>query len=299
MVEDTARNDIPDHGFTHSGVFHANDVFASALLKILNPAISIERGPSVPDDYEGIVFDIGLGAFDHHQSNKRLRKNGSPYAAFGLLWERYGTRLLDLEDAQSFDTEFIEPLDAADNNSNMIDKGTISLTELVSDFNPRPPAEPKEYDKAFNEAVEWAKDILSRRILRIQKKREDYVYTRNRMDSSTGSVLVLDRHAAWQQAVVDDDSRNFDYVIYPSARGGFNVQSVPEWEYDDCGKKRIVWGSMASPFPENWRGKPADELCSLAGVSDITFCHPSGFLCCTNTVEGALSLANAALNERS
>ena len=72
--------------FTHSGNFHADDVMSSAFLKLVNPSIIIERGFSVPKDYDGIVFDIGLGEFDHHQVDNEIRENGIPYAAFGKLW---------------------------------------------------------------------------------------------------------------------------------------------------------------------------------------------------------------------
>ncbi len=80
--------------FTHGGKFHADDVFSSALLLYINPEISITRGNSVPDDFTGIVFDIGRGEFDHHQKDSRIRENGVPYAAFGLLWESVGADIL-------------------------------------------------------------------------------------------------------------------------------------------------------------------------------------------------------------
>ena len=35
--------------FTHSGKFHADDVFSSALLLYLNPEITILRGNRAPD----------------------------------------------------------------------------------------------------------------------------------------------------------------------------------------------------------------------------------------------------------
>ena len=35
---------IPANGFTHAGKFHADDVFATALLQILRPDIKITRG---------------------------------------------------------------------------------------------------------------------------------------------------------------------------------------------------------------------------------------------------------------
>ena len=40
---------IPANGFTHAGKFHADDVFATALLQILRPDIKITRGFTVPD----------------------------------------------------------------------------------------------------------------------------------------------------------------------------------------------------------------------------------------------------------
>ena len=58
--------------FTHSGKFHADDVFSSALLLYLNPEIRIIRGNKVPEDFDGIVFDIGRGRYDHHQKDLSL-----------------------------------------------------------------------------------------------------------------------------------------------------------------------------------------------------------------------------------
>ena len=64
--------------FTHSGKFHADDVFSSALLLSVNPEITIHRGSQVPEDFKGIVFDIGRGKYDHHQRDSRIRENGVP-----------------------------------------------------------------------------------------------------------------------------------------------------------------------------------------------------------------------------
>lgn len=76
---------VPDHGFTHGAKFHADDLFSTALLRLINPDIQVERGFDVPENFDGIVYDIGRGRFDHHQQDKEIRENGVPYAAFGLL----------------------------------------------------------------------------------------------------------------------------------------------------------------------------------------------------------------------
>lgn len=117
--------------FTHSGKFHADDVFSSALLLYLNPQITITRGNRVPEEYDGIVFDIGRGRYDHHQRDSRVRENGVPYAAFGLLWEELGGEILGGTLAQRFDEEFVQPLD---NNDNTGEKN--ELATLIGNFNP-------------------------------------------------------------------------------------------------------------------------------------------------------------------
>ena len=90
------KPELPERGFTHGSSFHADDVFSTALLQILKPGIQIQRGLQVPQDFDGIVYDIGRGRFDHHQEDKEIRKNGTPYAAFGLLWREYGEYILEL-----------------------------------------------------------------------------------------------------------------------------------------------------------------------------------------------------------
>lgn len=95
LLEEIKKKDAK--AFTHGGKFHADDVFSSALLLYINPEIVISRGNKVPEDFDGIVFDIGRGRYDHHQKDSRVRENGVPYAAFGLLWEELGKEILGEE----------------------------------------------------------------------------------------------------------------------------------------------------------------------------------------------------------
>lgn len=80
---------IPAKGFTHGGKFHADDVFATALLMIVRPDIKVTRGFVVPDGFDGIVYDVGCGMFDHHQEPRESRPNGvpmRPLACCGACW---------------------------------------------------------------------------------------------------------------------------------------------------------------------------------------------------------------------
>ena len=74
---------IPAKGFTHGGKFHADDVFSTALLQILRPDIQITRGFVVPDGFDGIVYDVGGGMFDHHSEPRECRPNGVRPAVAG------------------------------------------------------------------------------------------------------------------------------------------------------------------------------------------------------------------------
>ena len=122
---------IPANGFTHAGKFHADDVFATALLQILRPDIKITRGFVVPDGFDGIVYDVGFGLFDHHQEPRECRPNGVPYAAFGLLWQVLGPGLVGERQARLIDENFIQPLDLNDNTGEQ-----NSLCDAIGFFNP-------------------------------------------------------------------------------------------------------------------------------------------------------------------
>lgn len=129
LLEQIKKNNAS--AFTHGRKFHADDVFSAALLLYLNPEINISRGNKVPEIFDGIVFDIGRGQYDHHQKDSRIRENGVPYAAFGLLWEALGKEILGVELAEKFDQSFVQPLD---NNDNTGEKN--ELATLIGNFNP-------------------------------------------------------------------------------------------------------------------------------------------------------------------
>jgi len=178
--------------FTHGGKFHADDVFSSALLLYINPEISITRGNSVPDDFTGIVFDIGRGEFDHHQKDSRIRENGVPYAAFGLLWELAG----------KFDESFVQPLD---NNDNTGEKN--ELATLIGNFNPSWDYEGGS-DEAFFQAVSVAGMILENKFERYRgneraDKRVEEVLAKH---DPTSRILVLPEFIPCQKALSETES---------------------------------------------------------------------------------------------
>jgi len=50
-------------------------------------------------------------------------------------------------------------------------------------------------------------------------------------------------------------------------------------------------------FPESWAGKNGKELAEITGVEDAIFCHNARFICSAKSKEGAMKLAQMALEE--
>ena len=266
--------------FTHGGVFHADDVFATALLLYIKPDLEICRGYQVPEDFDGLVYDIGFGKYDHHQENRRVRKNGVPYAAFGLLWEEFGSEILGEKEARKFDEDFVQPMDLADNTGL---EHLLSL--LIADRNPSWKEPDVDKDQRFFEAVAFAKGILEYRFVQILAEKEASVIVRKCAKEAKNRVMYLEQPMPWREAVQDFDCL---YVIYPSIRGGYNVQAVP---------KKGGKYELRKPFPEAWRGKSPEELRKITNIEGMTFCHLSGFLCATETLEQAYEAAELSMKE--
>ena len=274
--------------FTHSGKFHADDVFSSALLLYLNPEIRIIRGNKVPEDFDGIVFDIGRGSYDHHQKDSRIRENGIPYAAFGLLWEELGVEILGEELAQKFDESFVQPLD---NNDNTGEKN--ELATLIGNFNPTWDAQGGN-DEAFFQAVSVAGMILENKFERYlgnerADKRVEEILEEHQKAILSGEkskeearILILPEFVPCQKRLSETD---IAFVIFPSNRGGYCIQ--PQ-------KKEYSLNYKCS-FPVEWLGLENEELAAATGLPSAGFCHKGGFLMTTGTLEDAVKACEISL----
>ena len=262
--------------FTHSGKFHADDVFSSALLLYLNPEITITRGNKVPDDFDGIVFDIGRGRYD-----SRIRENGISYAAFGLLWEDLGCEILGDELAEKFDEAFVQPLD---NNDNTGEKN--ELASLIGSFNPSWD-ENGGTDEAFFRAVSVAGMILENKFARYlgneraDKRIEEVLETRDQTGDSR--ILVLPEFIPCQKRLSETEVA---FVIFPSNRGGYCIQ--PQ-------KKEYSLNYKCS-FPSEWLGLENEELQKETGLSSATFCHKGGFLMSVGDLSDAIRACQISLD---
>ncbi len=261
-------------GFTHGGKFHADDVFATALLKILFPKIKITRGFQVPEDFDGIVYDIGFGKFDHHQADKEYRENGVPYAAFGLLWREFGEELVGAEEAEHFDEQFVQPMDLSDNTGCYSTMGDI-VDKFNTNWDDKTPAESK-----FWESVGFAKKILQNYIDRVRSNKKAESMVKEAMDECDGRILVLKEHLPWKSVVCGS---SYKCIVSPSNRGGYNIQIVPVSQYDP---------TLTATFPKEWFGQTPEVLKEISGIQGLNFCHASGFLAAAADFESAMEVAS-------
>lgn len=270
-------NTIPSAA-THAGVFHADDVFSTALLRIINPQIKIARVYRPDQAPTGAaLFDIGGGRYDHHQPDGEVRPNGIKYAAFGLLWRDFGHLVVPERFVAQFDEQFVQPIDAADNGA-----APTPIYQAIAAFNPNWD-EPGDFDGQFDKAVVLAQSILERQIALFKSKdnAEQAVSAAvNNSLTAADPAIVLDRYLPWQEAVFENPANtNFNYVIFPAARGGYNIQAIPTTPNGRDQRK---------PFPTEW-------------VSDnpegATFVHPGRFMVAAATLDDALRIAEAANKE--
>lgn len=294
---------------THNGSFHADDIFATAVLSIMhdgNVKIIRTRDPEIfkKGDY---VYDVGgenileKNLFDHHQKDGAgKRDNGIPYAAFGLVWNAYGEKICGSKKvAERIDIKIVQPIDANDNGVDIFkpvfkDISPYSVYSIFLSESPTWKEKNINIDKIFNKQVSRAIDLLKREI-KIAK------------DDLEGEEIIL---KAYEESidkriiVVDIDFPRYlmqgvlcrfiepIYFVYPSFRFGI----VVGWKTEAVKKSPETMESRKL-FPVEWRGvmESSGKLKEITGISGAAFCHQNGFFLTANSKESAIKLAEKAL----
>ncbi|MCE9549378.1 MYG1 family protein [Candidatus Nomurabacteria bacterium] len=296
-------NQLTKKLITHDGSFHTDDIFACATLMLMLEAKGeqyelirtreekiLETGDYVFD--VGGVYDEKSNRFDHHQiGGAGKHTNGIEYASFGLVWKKFGLGLCG--DQKAFDLiekNLVSPIDAADN--------AISLVDFKSEIKPYfihnafyafyPTWRNFSNDNlliGFKECVEIAKNILSKEI--IQAK--DAIEAQNTVmeiyqNTQDKRIIVLDKKYPYEETL-----RKFPeplFVIYPKAGGGWSAKA-----------ERVDLSSFKNKkdFPALWAGLRDEDLINVSGVPDAVFCHRTRFLAVAQSKEGAIKLAQIAI----
>lgn len=295
----TTKNVEQATAITHGGTFHSDDVLATVILSKVLGDITVLRTFKVPEnlDENVIIFDIGFGKFDHHQKGGNgARENGVPYAAVGLIWKKFGSKIVadtcnpDLV-WNLIDRDLIQGVDATDNGvmpTADYPAQVMHFSKIISGFNPRWDYT-EDSDDAFLKAVAFAEIVFDNTLANAISKAKAQKIVDEAIEKSEGHIMVLDQFVPWQEFIFSSENKKateVQFVVFPSNRGGFNWQCVPD-TLGGYGQRKSV--------PTEWKGLRMEELQSVTGVKTASFCHPAGFIGGADTLEDALTLAKIAV----
>jgi uncharacterized UPF0160 family protein len=298
---------------THSGLFHADDIFATALLTLYfknkEPKIKLKYKRSIEQkdiDKADIVYDIGRIhnpkklRFDHHQNDASLvRKNDIPYAAFGLVFRHFGPELIGMI-SDNKNKKFIqECFDKVEKNLvlhiDAMDNGVLTYKQIIDEVDvltidnyfriARSAVEskgPEEIDKKFFELVKLSESII-----------EDIILYSVKTEKEKEIAIKFYKKSKDKRVIVCDVFFNFNFnkfpepliIIYPDLRGNWSAKVVEKG--DEIYDARIY-------FPKSWRGLNDEDLEKVTEVKGSMFCHKSGFLAVNKTKEGVLEMVYEA-----
>ena len=297
---------------THSGKFHCDDALAYATLRL---ALGLK---AVGEDHwlvrtrgkekiaaADIVFDVGgvhddaTGRFDHHQRGAPVRADDAvPFSAAGLVWQVHGTAavcaLLAPEKADDaaavakvIDDKLIRRIDMLDNGVGE-PGNTLELSSLIEDFNGAWDThwDSAAEDAAFIEAADMARDVLKRRVTRVQARiSADAIVLEAYARSSDPRILELDRGMPWQEPVF---SHGLDvlYAVYPVPGGNWMIGAMPP--------ERNSFAQRL-PLPAAWAGLQDEALRAASSIEDAVFVHAKRFVASARSRAGAMAMAKAAI----
>ncbi|MEL0649364.1 metal-dependent hydrolase [Pseudoalteromonas sp. S3178] len=282
---------------THSGNFHADDVFSIAVLKHVLPSFKLVRTrDKALIESADIVVDVGgeynpdTGRFDHHQrGGAGERENGTPYSSFGLIWKKYGLALCDNNQAVAdrVDSGLVSNIDAIDCGYVKGVVEGITLSQTLSMFNPTWEEE-GNFDECFNEAVDFAARLLTRFIASAHGSVNAKAIVAKAIENAEDArVIVLEKYTPWKKTVhiLSSDAL---FMVYPSHSGQWIIQTVP-----------VEPGSFEDrkSLPKAWAGLSDEEFQAETGLDDAVFCHNGLFIAGTKSFESTMKLAEVALAE--
>ena len=290
---------------THDGSFHVDDVFACATLSLVLEnkrkqfLITRTRDEEIIKN-ANYVFDVGglynpeLNRFDHHQvGGAGKRENGITYSSFGLVWKKFGTELTGLQEISDFiEKKLVMAVDANDNGidlykNNFSDVSPYTLQDVISTFSPTA-LEDMEKDNQFLKALAWAKEILKREIKKASDQIEITKIIRSFYEKAKDKRLIVIDKPKVSRYEIWDALQDFSeplFVVYGDK---------DDWSIVAMRREKTGFGNRKD-FPKSWAGLRAVELRSIAGVEDAVFCHNNLFLAVAESKEGAIKLAQIAV----
>ena len=287
---------------THSGTFHVDDLLAVAVLQLIHGAEHTEvlrsRDPAVwaSGDY---VVDVGneyvpsTKRYDHHQHGGAGRRlNGVPYSALGLVWKHHGEQLCGMHSIwDRIDREVVTPIDMADNGIEVYapthaEIHPVLIHRILVMMRPTW-KEGAVHDERFMELLPMARRIIEREIISARDEEEGSTFVAKAYaDAPDKRIIVVEGTYPWQGVLAK--TADALYIVKPKSVG-------TNWEVE-CVRNDVHTFMNRKSLPQEWRGYRDEVLVEKTGVPDAIFCHNEGFIAVAGSKEGALRLAQIALN---
>jgi uncharacterized UPF0160 family protein len=214
---------------THNTTFHADEVFAVALLRHAGYHFELirTRDPKILEnaitDKNTLILDVGgsydpdMLNFDHHQDRNLM-------SAAGLIYEHFKNEICP-GDTQVYFGRFIAAIDAMDTNrDNIYDlwatlpKGFRNTSGIIGGFN-REVTDAVQQDEQFEKAAAFAYEIIQNEIHMAIKKAKSESDYKDRIILSN-NVAVFD-----QYSTVWKDKKEHSFAVLPHANG-WQIQSI-------------------------------------------------------------------------
>ncbi len=312
---------------THSGTFHADDVFGVGILMGVFPSHRLvrTRKQELIDAADfavdvGGVWDAAKGRFDHHQRGfdgaraaQLVDGNTLPgvgYASAGLVWSQYGTAYVQAwctaqghaldaaaieQIVRSIDHSLVQYLDIVDTGQGDVSPGIFGLSSLIAQLNTHW-LEEKGLDHAakaqlletrFREAIAITRKFLDHAISKKVAQLRAMDTVRQAPRLLGGRVLHLQEGGMPWTHVVLNEMPEVMFVIYPDSDG----------DQYQIKTVPVEAGSFTArmDLPASWAGLRDGELAAVNGVADSVFCHLNLFIGGARSFEGAVKMAELAL----
>lgn len=272
---------------THAGKFHADDVMSTAILTLLLQKVGIKNIRQVrtynpaeegytDDTPNCIVYDIGLGQYDHHQVGDaakhciRLDDDGveRKYAACGLIWKEIGSQFVGSEKhAKIIYDSILRYIDDQDNGF-----GHNPLSTMLGYMNPSMISPPESYYKSdFENAVYIARTMFIATLEHFKFLKEFENSFEKYVEESDGSCLVTPTYMPGADDICRE--REIPFYVYPNQRkeGSYCFKTINTDPQDN--------NTHLCDIPDevrNWEG--------------VNFLHPSCFMGAADSKERAVEI---------
>lgn len=263
--------------YLNEGKFSADEVYAAALIKTINPNIEFERKIQMNKNNESDFFiEVDDKLFNlYEKANEKIKEDRKlSLTAFIFnfvkkdLIKKYN--ITNRECAMKLcDSRIVEKASKLDLYDRICDFPEHRLIEL---FNCNQYEEEKgitDNNQQFRLAVEFVEIILENRMREIYecieiRKIENKIWKEAEKNSEDG-IYVLEESIPWQYQVRKNPNSTAKIIIYKSDRGGYNVVS-----------------------------RNQDEV-KVQKSDYLSFIHPSQFMGVAQTLQNAILAAKNSL----